>query len=321
MSRPFDLRQLGYFVAVAEELHFGRAARRLHIAQPPLSQQIRRLEDRLGLRLFERSTRRVELSEPGRLLYPAARRLLAAADAVDRTLGELRAGRAGRLRLGFVDSAAYELVPRYLRGFRARWPGIELELRHMTSDDQVEALAAGRLDLGIARAIGDPALVRAAVFAREPLHVAVPAEHRLYGESAVSLAALAGERMVGFDRERSRSLHAELTALHAAHGVSYSPAVEATEYSTILGLVAAGEGLAVVPAGVRTFRAPGLRYLPVVEPEASVRLVLLAPAEGTSAFVSEHFDAMAAELGELTEAILAAGADARLSPGQGSGGP
>jgi DNA-binding transcriptional LysR family regulator len=303
MSVNVSLRRLDFFTAVAEELHFGRAADRLHIAQPALSQQIRKLESELGLKLFERTTRSVRLTEDGRILYPEVKRLQGAAESVGRIAWQLRKGQLGYLRLGFVDSAAYELVPRFLRVYRTRWPDVELDLQHMTSDDQIEALATDSLDLGIARAAGDSTLIRSHVFAREPLYVAVHQGHRLHTADSVRLSELAGERLIGFDRNRSRSLHAELTHLLDTHGSSYSPSIEATEYTTILGLVAAGEGIAVVPASVRTFRPPGLRYLKIVEAAASVRLVLLSAAEKQSSLVGDGFDTIATDLGEIMATI------------------
>ena len=143
-----NLQRLRYFVAVAEELHFGRAAERLHMSQPPLSQQIRLLERELDTALFDRSTRRVSLTDAGTFLYPEAVRLLAAADGVDRLMDQHRHGRAGTLRVGFVDSAAYEVMPRVLSEYRRRWPRVGYELHTMSSDEQVQALRAGQIDLG-----------------------------------------------------------------------------------------------------------------------------------------------------------------------------
>jgi DNA-binding transcriptional LysR family regulator len=302
MSWSSDLGRLRSFVMVAEELHFGRAAQRLHIAQPPLSRKIRSLEAELGVALFDRDTRNVALTDAGRTLAREASRLLNQADAVERSVDAALAGRAGYLRLGFVDSAAYDLVPRLLRTFRRRWPDFEVELTHLSSDDQLEALSAGELDLGITRVPGNTTAVRAEVVAYERLYVAAPRRHRFRAMQGVSLGDLAGESLVSFDRGRSPSASAELAALFAAQGVSYAPAIEATEYSTILGIVAAGEGIAVVPAGVRSFRAPGLGYIPVVDQAARMRLVLVAAADASSPIAREHFATIAAYLASLVGA-------------------
>ena len=270
-----NLQRLRYFVTVAEELHFGRAAARLHMSQPPLSQQIRLLERELDTPLFDRSTRRVSLTEAGAFLYPEAVRLLAAADGVDRLMDQRRHGQAGTLRVGFVDSAAYEVMPRVLSEYRHRWPRVDYGLHSMSSDEQVEALRAGRIDLGIGRAAADSQHVEATLLIHEPLLVAAGAAHRLAGATETRLRDLGGETIIGFDRGVSPSLHAVLAGMLGAEGVTYDPIIEATEYATIIGFVAAGEGLAIVPAGVQTFQPPGLHYVPLRDASASVPLLLL----------------------------------------------
>ena len=273
-----NLQRLRYFVTVAEELHFGRAAARLHMSQPPLSQQIRLLERELETDLFDRSTRRVTLTDAGAFLYPEAVRLLAAADSVERLMEQRRHGQAGTLRVGFVDSAAYEVMPRVLSEYRHRWPRVDYELHTMSSDEQVRALRAGRIDLGIGRATADPQHVEATLVMHEALLVAANATHRLAEASEASLRDLAGEPIIGFDRTVSPSLHAVLASMLNAEGAAYDPIIEATEYATILGFVAAGEGVAIVPASVQTFRPPGLHYVSLRDVSASVPLLLLTRA-------------------------------------------
>lgn len=270
-----SLRRLRYFVTVAEELHFGRAADRLHMAQPPLSQQIRRLEEELDITLFDRSTRRVNLTEAGSAFLVQARRLLATADSVDRFLDDHRSGDGGTLRLGFVDSSAYEVMPRFLREYRQRWPEVQFELRSLSSDQQHAALFDGEIDLGIGRTLGDGVKIAATEILREQLYLAVPSSHQFAEQATTTLRRLEGQSFIGFDRSVSPTLHAELLGMFATAGVGYSPIIEATEYTSILGLVAAGEGVAVVPAGVRTFQPPGLRYVKVRDTSAVVRLMLL----------------------------------------------
>lgn len=270
-----NLRRLRYFVTVAEELHFGRAAERLHMAQPPLSQQIRKLEDDLDLALFDRSTRRVSLTDAGEALLVQARRLLATSDSVDRFLDDFRAGDGGTLRLGFVDSSAYEVMPKFLREYRKRWPEVEFELRSLSSDQQRAALISGEIDLSIGRTMGDGADVEATPILREKLYLAVPSGHRLADAGSTKLSRLEAENFIGFDSLVSPTLHAELVGMFAGAGVGYRPIIEATEYTSILGLVAAGEGVAVVPAGVRSFQPAELRYIKISDPTAVVRLMML----------------------------------------------
>ncbi len=280
-----SLRKLGYFVAVAEELHFGRAATRLHIAQPALSQQIRQLEADLDTRLFDRTTRRVSITPAGEILLEQARRLLVTADGVERAARELREGERGLLRLGFVDSTAYELVPRFLREYRAWRPNVDFELHSMSTDTQVDALREGRVDLGIGRTAAAAAGLDVRVIGSEPLVLAVAGEHELAGAERIDLSRLVAETFIGFDREVSPTLHTELRLLMAGASVSYNPAMEATEYTTILGLVAAGAGIALVPSSVQTFRPPGLEFVSLADPAAMVQLVVLARPHETSAMI------------------------------------
>ncbi len=291
-----NLRRLRYFVAVADELHFGRAAARLHMAQPPLSQQIRRLETELATTLFDRSTRRVALTEAGRLLYPEAQKLLAASASIERRLGDLRTGDVGVLRLGFVDSAAYEVMPRFLRSYRLEYPRVDYELHSLSSDEQRAALVAAEIDLGIGRTAGaeDSDQVAATRFLDEQLVLGVGAGHRLSGQQTTSLHELAGEAFIGFDREVSPSLFGELRAMFDVADVDYDPIIEATEYTTILGLVASGQGIAIVPAGVQTFKPPDLRYLELTDRGARSSLLLLHRTD-TSPLV-DHALALVGEL-------------------------
>jgi len=282
---PLSLRRVAYFVAVAEHLHFGRAAAALHIAQPALSQQVRLLESEIGLNLFTRTTRRVALSAEGSDFLPHARRLLGTAGSVQAAAGELREGTRGRLRLGFVDSAAYEFVPRFLHRLRAMNPAVDVELTTLSSDEQAEALLSGQIDLGVARTSAGGEALRSELLAEERLLVAATADAPFAGQRSVGLARLAGASFVGFDRRRSPTLHGELSSLLRSHGVAYDPSIEAGEYTTILGLVAAGEGVALVPAGLSSLQLPGLCYVPVSDREARLRLVLLSRVDESRAVV------------------------------------
>ena len=247
MSELANLRRLNAFVAVAEELHFGRAADRLHIAQPALSQQIRQLEADLGLALLERTTRRVGLTPDGAAFAPRS-------TASGLGAGGCQGGRGasrwcgGRLRLGFVDSTAFEFVPWFLRRFRSAWPEADVELHTMSSDEQARALVDGDIDLGVARTVPVRPAVDSAVLGHDRFMLAVPADHAAAGQRTVSLRRLVRETFVGFSRTSSPSLHAELRSLLGGHGVGYDPAIEATEYTTIVGLVQQGRGSLCLPA-------------------------------------------------------------------------
>ncbi len=297
-GKPLSLRRLGYFVNLADELHFGRAAEQLHIAQPALSRQIRQLESELQTVLFERTTRRVSLTAAGEALLDRARRLLADAEEIEQVARELREGERGVLRIGFVDSTAYELVPRVLRRCRERRPNVDFELHTMSSDEQYEALRAGRIDLGIGRTAGGAGDLRADVLGTEPLVLAVGSEHRLIGRESVALADVHDQTFIGFDREVSPTLHSELRVMLAAAGVIYSLGIQATEYTTILGLVAAGAGVAIVPSSVQTFHPPGLQFLPIQDPSARVDLVVLSHRVGAGALVAGAIEIIAELIAE-----------------------
>ena len=170
---------------------------------------------------------------------------------------------------------------------------MDYELHTMSSDEQVEALRAGRIDLGIARAAADPERVEATLVMQEPLLVAAGVSHRLAEVPATNLRDLDGEAIIGFDRRVSPSLHAVLAGMLGAEGVTYDPIIEATEYATILGFVAAGEGVAIVPASVRTFQPPGLSYVQLLEEWASVPLLLLTRAGEPLPLVAQALDAVA----------------------------
>ncbi len=313
-----NLQRLRYFVAVAEELHFGRAADRLNMSQPPLSRQIRLLERELDTALFDRSTRRVSLTDAGAFLYPEAVRLLASADGVDRLMDQHRHGQAGTLRVGFVDSAAYEVMPRALSEYRRRWPRVDYELHTMSSDEQVRALREGRIDVGIGRASADSQRVEATLVTQERLLVAAGASHRLAAAATTRLRDLAGETIIGFDRGVSPSLHAVLAGMLGAEGVPYDPIIEATEYTTILGFVAAGEGVALVPSSVQTFRPPELHYVTLEDSSASVPLLLLTRAGEPLPLVTQALEVVA-ELYAAEPKGMSRSAPA--SPSAGTGHP
>lgn len=269
-----NLQRLRYFLAVADELHFGRAAERLHMAQPPLSQQIRLLETELGVQLFDRTTRKVTLTAAGATFRPQAERVIVAADSAERVMEEFRSGEGGVLRLAFVDSASFEVMPRYLRAFRKKWPAVKHDLQIMSSANQGEALRAGDIDLGISRAVPnlDDEVLTFSKFLDEQLYVAVGPDHALSGKTRVSIKKLDTSELIAFDHRLSPTLHDQLELLFYYAGSNYEPTIEATEYTTILGLVSSGEGVAVVPNGVRSFSPEGVSYVKITDPDARMSM-------------------------------------------------
>lgn len=258
-----DSRQLRYFIAVAEELHFGRAAERLHMAQPPLSQQIRRLEQRLGVTLLDRTTRRVELTPAGALLLERGRRLIAELDALAGDVTQTGKGVQGILRLGFTGTATYGLMPQVIREAVTALPGVSLTVSGELLTPQLEAdLVEGRLDLAVLRPpvrnVGELAV---RTLSREPVVVALPADSPLAAQPVLRLEHLRAARFVDYLEE---STVARVTSL-ACREAGFTPSVvqRAKETSTLLSLVAAGAGVALVPAAAQGFVLNGAVFRPL----------------------------------------------------------
>jgi DNA-binding transcriptional LysR family regulator len=281
-----ELRHLRYFVAVAEELHFGRAARRLHIAQPPLSQQIRRLEAELGTELLRRNRRRVELTEPGRLLLEGARPLLADADGLERLVRRAAGGEVGRLAVAYVGSATYRALPVLVRAFRERLPDVDLVLSERTTTPQVAALRARQVDAGIVRPpVADEGLLLEPLVA-EALVAAVSDGHRLAAGARVAVAALADEPFVLFPRHVGTGLYDDVADVCRAAGFVPRVVQEAGDMQTIVSLVAAGVGVSLVPASVTALRLPGVAYRELDGPNATLALALATRRDDASPLVA-----------------------------------
>jgi len=259
-----ELRQLRYFVTVAEELHFGHAATRLHMTQPPLSQAIQALEALLGAALFLRNRRGVALTAAGAALLPEARRMLAEAAGLGELVQRAAAGASGRLALAFVTSADYSVLPPFLRAYRAAFPAVEITLQEATSDIQLDDLLHARIDCGFlipplpekARATLDYMKVL-----EEPLILAAPSGlEALQQDGPVRLQDLPALPLIIFPRKISPALHDAILSCFAAAGVTPVIGQEAIQMQTIVGLVSAGMGLALVPQSVSNLMRPGVEY-------------------------------------------------------------
>ncbi|HEV3088302.1 MAG TPA: LysR substrate-binding domain-containing protein [Candidatus Elarobacter sp.] len=264
-----ELRDLRSFVAVAQHRNFSRAAEQLHVSQPALSEQIRKLEDELGAPLFDRTSRGATLTAAGEAFLPQARSVLAQADVAAETVRMVSAGLAGTLTLGFIDSAALGILPPLIRRFTARYPAVKLRLRELGTRRQLEAVEAGEIDVGIVRGpVWNPALAGRRI-ATESLLLALPEEHRLAGEAAVRLADLRDEGFITYPADRGAGLYEE--TLRLCHEAGFEPKIvqEANEIYTIIGMVAAGLGVAIVPDSVSAIAPGGVVYRPT-EPRAEL---------------------------------------------------
>jgi DNA-binding transcriptional LysR family regulator len=269
-----ELRHLRYFVAVAEELSFTRAAARLHIAQPPLSTQIRRLEEALGVALFDRSRRAVSLTPAGALLLDEARRLLVQVDQALAATVRAGTGEAGLLTVGFVPSASNATLPAVVRAFRTRYPAVELFLREHPPDALVSALHGASVDLCfLYLPFEDEALASVTVL-REPLVAVVPSDHALAGESArLPVAELRDEPFILPARHRMPGLNARVLEACRAAGFEPQPVQKDVWLTqTMLGLVAAGLGVALVPESVSELHRTGVVFRPLADPGPPVEL-------------------------------------------------
>lgn len=279
MTPMIEIRLLQQFAVLAEELHFGRAAARLHMTQPPLSQAIRQLEERLGVPLFVRNPRHVALSPAGAALWPEVQRLLQQVDALPAKARAAAQGQAGSLRLAFVSSIAYGPLPGWLRAFRASSPGVSLQLREATMDVQLQAFARDEIDAGfVLHAPGAvPAGLTHLTVLKEPMVVALPEGHALARRRPLRFDALAGEPLVIFPRAIAASLHDAVLGHYRSRGFTPEVAQEAIQMQTIVNLVSAGMGVAWVPAALRQLQRPGVVYRPVTDGPGECHTSLLLP--------------------------------------------
>lgn len=269
-----DIRHFRYFQAVAQELHFGRAAARLCIVQPALSRQIQQLEGEIGTPLLRRTQRRVELLPAGQLFLERSNLIL---EEVERAAIDARrtgAGECGRLSVGFIHSATYGLLPSIIERFRHLYPDIELELHEMPITEQHVALTRGVIDVGVLRPQPAPSEVQVQAVLEDPFLVAVPHKHRLARRKAVRLKELEGEPMVMFPRRGSPLFHSRIVAMCERAGFTPRVVQQATQIHTVAGLVGAGIGLAIIPGTARNLQPRGVHFLEIVDAPEPVHVAL-----------------------------------------------
>lgn len=258
-----ELRHLRYFIALAEELHFGRAAQRLAISQPPLSVAIRQLEEQLGARLFERSSKEVRLTTAGAHLLPRARTLLEESRQMAADVRGVALGQAGRLRMGFVASSIYRGLPQAILDFQQRLPQVRLDITELNTSEQVTAVSADRLDFGLIHESHLPGNLTSTTLGKEPFLCCLPASHPLAARPSIDLRWLEGEQLVLFSRNASPLYHEQVLGLCRSAGFEPDHLHEVRHWLTVVALVSRGVGVALVPYAMRRTRLPHTRFLPL----------------------------------------------------------
>jgi DNA-binding transcriptional LysR family regulator len=290
-----ELRHLRYFHAVANARSFSRAAEQLHIAQPPLSRQIRQLEDLLGVELIDRESRPIALTAAGRFFQEQTRQVLSRLREVEEGTRRIARGQRQWFGIGFVPSVMHGLLPNLIRQFCLVAPGIETGFTELMTMEQAVAFKLGRIDVGFGRLpINDPDIA-CITLVREPLLAALPADHHLQELTVVGLSMLADEALIVYPARARPSYADQVLEQFSSRGLRPGAVRDANEMQTALGLVAAGIGVALVPASVRSIQRNGVVYRPLVEPDVSSPVVMNFRADDASPVLA-HFRAMAERL-------------------------
>lgn len=285
-----ELRHLRYFLAVARERSFSRAAEKLHIAQPPLSRQIRQLEDELGAELFDRGARPLELTPAGQFLQSQAQLLLDRVGELAAATGRIARGERRWFGIGFVPSALYGGLPTVIRRFRETQPNVEVGLLELTTVQQIEALKAGRIDVGFGRLRIADERISGEVVREEAVIAALPFGHPLAGQRRLSLAKLAGEPLLLYPARPRPSYADQVLEMFRSRGLAPTVALEANEMQTALGLAAAGMRYTLVPQPVAGQQREGLVYRPMADRDLYTPLVMNQRVGDTSALLQDFRD-------------------------------
>ena len=258
-----ELRHLRYFRTVAIELHFGRAAEKLHIAQPPLSYQIRQLETELGFELFHRTKRSVVLTPAGQVFLTQVDRIFQQLEQAIEIGRKTSRGELGQVSIGFVGSATYNILPLMLQQFRDRYPQVQIELHELTTDRQLIWLHEGKIDIGLMRPpIIEPGVSSQVIF-QESLVVVLPIIHQLATTTTIDLASLAPEPFILFPRQLAPGLYDPIITLCQAAGFSPLVVQECIQMQTIVSLVSANLGVSILPASIQEVQRYGVVYKPI----------------------------------------------------------
>lgn len=297
----FELFQLRCFVTLAEELHFGRAAARLHMTQPPLSRQIQLLEHALSVKLLERTSRSVRLSAAGEVFYRDAVSILRHADQAAALAKRVEKGEAGRVTVGFTAVAGYDLLPRIVSAAQQRFPMMDVVLREMVSKDQLEALESGAIDIGFVRPLsGAGTSTSRHLLLRDPLVLAVHADHRLARKKDIRPEHLQDERFIMYSPDDGRYFYELVSGMFASAGVQTRHVQHIGQTHTILGLVRGGVGMAIVPASAMMLPFREVQFRPLWRSGIVAELCLAWRPESSNpaveivaGFVKQHFSGTA----------------------------
>jgi DNA-binding transcriptional LysR family regulator len=290
-----EIRRLKCFIAVAESLHFGRAAQRLSIVQSAVSRQIKLLEQELGVELLKRSRHRVDLTEAGQVFLREAKRTLHQTEEAMQMAKDASAGKLGRLKLGFVDNVLWSVLPPVLRAFRDQFPNMDVNLQQLNRAPQIKALEDREIDVGVFPSPKPGRGFESEILVRAPLIVALPAAHPLARRKRIPLHMLADEPFVVFPIAMKTRLLAMTTAACAAAGFLPKVIQEAEQLSTLLALVSAGLGVTVVPRWVAAPHPPGILYREISTPMPPYEL-LIAWREGNANHAIENFRSVASQV-------------------------
>ncbi|AKJ69582.1 LysR family transcriptional regulator [Pandoraea thiooxydans] len=285
-----DLKQLRYFVAVAEELHFGRAAKRLFISQPALSFDIRKFEEQLGVQLLSRTNKSVALTNAGRVLLDEARKLLQQADEARRVTVRSAHGLAGRLRIGFVNAMLYRGLPQAMQRFEADHPAVEIILKEMNTSEQVQAIQRMQIDMGYAHWGNFPPDVVSAPILSEPFVCCLPVAHRLARRRTIEVRALANEPFILFPRSVSPHYHDLIIAMCVEAGFSPLIRHEARLWQSVVSMVEFGLGVALVPSTLRRVGNDRVCYRPLARNQLESQVLLLRRADEAEPAVARFAD-------------------------------
>ncbi|MBD1382964.1 LysR family transcriptional regulator [Metabacillus arenae] len=269
-----DLRHLKYFVTVADELHFGRAAKKLRIAQPPLSQQIKSLESELGVLLLHRTKRQVTLTEAGEVFYKRATKILKEVSQAKEEVRRIHNGEIGQLIIGFAGLVTFDLLPLVLRSFQAAFPNVEIVLHHLTTTEQITLLHQHDIDVGILIPPIDNNDIELKIIKEEPFVVALRKDHPHEFTSPIDISKLASENFIMPPRSAGLGYYDSIISLCHQAGFSPFTTQEAKELQTVVSLVASGIGVAILPSSIQYLKNDSVSYVSIQNCPNSIKTAI-----------------------------------------------